>query len=135
MKFSKIIIILVAITSVLFFTGLTSPVSASNTGLWKDIDKCEDPRWDNVNNEFITCEPPGLDDVEKLIYNGLSIALGLVGTIALIYLIYGGVTYMTSGGNPDKVGQAKNTIFYAILGIVLTILSWSIITYIIKSIK
>lgn len=77
------------------------------------------------------CTPPGLDDFEKVISNVTNIALGLISTIALIFLIQGAILYMSSGGNPDQISKAKNTIFYSIIGLVLAIGSWVIIKFVI----
>lgn len=51
-----------------------------------------------------------------LILNGL---LVLAGVVALVYLIIGGVRYITSGGDDDQIGQAKSTILYAIIGLIV----------------
>ncbi len=52
--------------------------------------------------------------------------LGLVGTIAILMLIYGGFLYLTSGGG-ENTKKAKNTIMYAIIGIVVILLSYAIV--------
>ncbi|NTU69415.1 hypothetical protein HGB13_01105 [bacterium] len=85
---------------------------------------------DTCANGSGTCNPPDLNDVTKVITNVLNIALGLIGTVALLFLIQGGILYMTSGGNPDQTSKAKNIIFYAIIGLVVAIVSWSIISFI-----
>lgn len=53
--------------------------------------------------------------------------LGLVGLLAVLMLIYGGFRYLTSGGNEESTTKAKNTIIYAIIGIVIVILSYAIV--------
>lgn len=52
--------------------------------------------------------------------------LGLVGTVAILMLIYGGFLYLTSAGG-DNIKKAKNTIIYAIIGIVVILLSYAIV--------
>src|SRR5581483_8230575 len=42
----------------------------------------------------------------------------IVGAISIIMIIYGGFRYITSGGSTDRVGNAKNTIIYAIIGLI-----------------
>lgn len=88
---------------------------------------------DTCSNGTTNCTPPDLEDLSTVISNITSIALGLIGTIALLFLIQGGLLYLTSGGNPDQVMKAKNMIFYSIVGLILSIFSWAIIIFIIKA--
>jgi hypothetical protein len=53
--------------------------------------------------------------------------LGFVGIIAVIFLIYGGFTYITAAGDESKLDTAKNTIIYAIVGIVVILLAFVIV--------
>lgn len=50
-------------------------------------------------------------------------SLGIIGSIAVVVIAIGGVIYMTSGGNPDRVGQAKKLIFNALAGVAILILA------------
>ncbi len=59
--------------------------------------------------------------------------LYIVGTVAVLFLIIGGFQYITSAGNPDGIEKAKATILYAIIGIIVALLAYSIIRYIITS--
>lgn len=54
----------------------------------------------------------------------------LVGTIAVIFIIVGGIRFVISGGDPKKLDQAKKTIGFSILGLVLVFLSFFIINFI-----
>lgn len=56
--------------------------------------------------------------------------LGFLGLIAVAMLIYGGVLMVTSGGNEEGVGKAKKIITYAAIGIVIIMLSYSIVTFV-----
>lgn len=58
--------------------------------------------------------------------------LGLVGTVAILMLIYGGFLYLTSGGG-ENTKKAKNTIMYAIIGIVVILLSYAIVNTVTSS--
>src|SRR5574344_1253072 len=59
-----------------------------------------------------------------------TIALLAVGAISVIMLIYGGIRYILSGGDSKKVTDAKNTILYAIIGLVISLLSYAIVNFI-----
>lgn len=53
-----------------------------------------------------------------------SIGLGLIGGVALLFIIYGGYLLMTSRGNPTQVALAKSYIMYAVLGLLLAVLGY-----------
>jgi hypothetical protein len=54
----------------------------------------------------------------------------VVGAISVIMLIFGGFKYITSGGDAGKITGAKNTILYAIVGLVIVALSQVIINFV-----
>lgn len=68
-----------------------------------------------------------LVDQIKTITNTMLFA---VGVVAVIMLIVGGFRYIFSGGNSTSVNAAKDTILYAVIGIVVALLSWGIVTFI-----
>ncbi len=57
----------------------------------------------------------------------INYALYIVGAIALIMLIYGGFQYIISGGNEEAVEKAKKIITYAVIGLIVVIISWVIV--------
>lgn len=59
------------------------------------------------------------------LYNFL---LGAVGIIAMMMLVYGGFRYMTSAGNPAAMGDAKDIVYSAIIGLSLALISYLIIS-------
>lgn len=52
------------------------------------------------------------------------IGLGLIGGVALIFIIIGGYTILTSRGNPNQVNVGKSYIFYSIMGLLLAIFGY-----------
>ena len=59
--------------------------------------------------------------------------LYIVGIIAVIMLIIGGIRYVVSGGDSKKVTDAKNTVLYAIIGLVVCILAFAIVNFVVNS--
>ena len=59
--------------------------------------------------------------------------LYIVGIIAVIMLIIGGIRYVISGGDSKKVTDAKNTVLYAIIGLVICFFSYAIVNFVITS--
>ncbi len=53
----------------------------------------------------------------------------VLGVIAVFALIYGGYLYLTAAGNPEQVEKAKKTLIYAIIGIVVVLLLWAILSF------
>ena len=51
--------------------------------------------------------------------------LGFLGLIAVIMVIYGGVTYVTAAGAEDKIGNAKKIITYALVGLIIVLISFA----------
>jgi len=59
--------------------------------------------------------------------------LFIIGALSVIMIIIGGLRYVTSGGNPTSVTAAKNTILYAIVGLVVAFLAFAAITFVLGS--
>ncbi len=62
-----------------------------------------------------------------------NVLLFLIGAIAVIMLIIGGIRYTVSGGDSTAITAAKNTILYAIIGIVVAILAYAAVNWVIGS--
>lgn len=62
-----------------------------------------------------------------------NVLLFAVGAISVIMLIIGGIRYVVSGGDSTAVQSAKNTILYAIVGIVICLLAYAVVSFVIGS--
>lgn len=62
-----------------------------------------------------------------------SILLFIVGAVAVIMLIFGGIRYIVSGGDQNNVTAAKNTILYAIIGIIVALLAYAAVNFVTTS--
>jgi hypothetical protein len=71
--------------------------------------------------------------VTKTIGQAINIFSIVVGIIAVIMIIIGGVKYITSGGDAGNVTGAKNTILYAIIGLVVVAISQVIVQFVLGS--
>lgn len=54
-------------------------------------------------------------------------AAGLAGIVAVFFIILAGIKFLTSGGDPKQVEEARKTMTYAIVGLVLILMSFAII--------
>lgn len=68
-----------------------------------------------------------VSDTITSVINILSI---LVGVVAVVMVIFGGFKYITSGGDSGKVTSAKNTIVYALIGLVIAALAQVIVRFV-----
>lgn len=62
-----------------------------------------------------------------------SVLLFVVGAIAVIMIVIGGLRYVISGGDASQVQAAKNTILYALVGIIIAILAYAAVNFVIAS--
>ena len=69
-----------------------------------------------------------LDNSITIILKNVILILGL---IAVIFIIIGGVNYMTSSGDATKTKKAKDTILYAVIGLIICALAFVIVNFVI----
>lgn len=62
-----------------------------------------------------------------------NVLLFIIGAISVIMLIIGGIRYVVSGGDSGAVTAAKNTILYAVIGIVVALLAYALVNFVIGS--
>ena len=65
----------------------------------------------------------------------VNVLLFLIGAISVIMLIYGGIRYTTSGGNSANVTAAKNTIMYAIIGLIVAFLAFAVVNWVLGAVN
>ncbi len=70
------------------------------------------------------------ESANSLVATVINIFSLVVGVISVIMIIFGGFRYITSGGASDKVTSAKNTIMYAIIGLVIVALAQFIVQFV-----
>jgi len=68
--------------------------------------------------------------IETLFGNVLSVALRLMGIVAFVMIVVGGIKFLVSGGDAKATDSARQTITYGIIGLVMVILSYLILTFI-----
>ena len=71
-----------------------------------------------------------LEDQIKTITNVL---MFLIGAIAVIAIIIGGIRYVTSNGDASQTKAAKDTIMYAVIGVIVAILAYAIVNFVITA--
>ena len=73
-----------------------------------------------------------INSVIRAVVNILSIAIGVA---AVIMVMIGGFRYITAGGDANSVSSAKNTIIYAVIGLVIVAMAQFIVQFVLSKVK
>jgi hypothetical protein len=66
---------------------------------------------------------------------GLRIVFGIAGGVALIVVGFGAFQYVISQGNPQSTNKAKNTIIDGMIGLVIIVLAFAIVSFVVENIR
>ena len=69
-------------------------------------------------------------DITLILMGVLEMVLRIAGLVAIAFVIYGGISYITSQGQPDKTKNAQETIINALVGLVIAMLSVAVVSFI-----
>lgn len=69
----------------------------------------------------------------SIVRRAINIMLFGVGVLSVVMLIFGGFRYVISGGKKESVTNAKNTILYAIIGLLVAVFAYAIINFILSA--
>ena len=73
------------------------------------------------------------EDMAQMITNFANMMVVPASSVALIFAIYGGFIYLTSAGNQEKTDSGKKTLTWAVIGLILIIISYSVVNYFLTS--
>ncbi len=77
--------------------------------------------------------PLGATTVQQFIGRMISIAMGIIGSVALVIVIYGGAMWMTAAGNEEQSKNALQTLFWGGIGIGVILASYAIVRFVFQS--
>lgn len=85
-----------------------------------------------VTGGTVNCSTTGVGDgdIANLAKNLVNTFSVIVGVVAVIMIIVGGFRYITSGGDSGRVGNAKNSLIYAIVGLIIVALAQLIVHFV-----
>ena len=75
----------------------------------------------------------GEGSIRQLVLKIVNFALGFLGVIAVIMIIYGGFLYVTAAGADEKIQSAKKIIMYSVIGIIIILLSFAIVNTVLSA--
>lgn len=70
-----------------------------------------------------------ISDTNKII----NVVIGVLGVVAVAVVIYGGFLFLTAQGDPGKIKKGKDSITWGIIGLIIALLSWSIINFVLST--
>lgn len=77
---------------------------------------------------------PNVPTDNTTIPNIINVVLTVVGALCLLFITIGGFKYVISRGEPQATNNAKNTILYAVIGMVITLLAAGIVNFVLKNV-
>lgn len=100
------------------------PVSAGAVDVFSDA--CKNDR----NNPI--CQSTNNSNPGPVVQSVINILLYIAGIAAVIVIIIGGIMYVVSHGDSSKIKTAKDTILYAVVGLVVAILAFAIVNFVLS---
>lgn len=79
-------------------------------------------------------EDVDVNEFPKAVQNIVSAIIVVIGIVAVIFIVVGGIQYITSSGDAAKTKKAKDTILYACIGLVIAALAFAIVNFVIADI-
>ena len=122
--------ILVVPALVLSFSAFAAP--ASNVSALSIGDGAGSAKGDDQTSCLFGTEA-GCDGKTPLFRTITNVLLFIIGAVSVIMLILGGFRYTISQGDSTAIQNAKNTILYAIIGIVVSVLAFAIVNFVISN--
>ncbi len=90
------------------------------------------------NNEDGTvklCNPlTGIDTPQALIGQIINSLFGIIGSLALVMFVYGGLLWMTSSGSAEQVKKGKDIFIWAVVGLVVVFSAYSLVRFVIQGV-
>ena len=86
-----------------------------------------------ANSSGDLCGAAVQDDFPTMMKTVISIILFILGIIAVLMIVIGGVRYTTSNGESQQIKSAKDTIMYSVIGLIVAIMAYAIVGFIIDS--
>lgn len=128
-------IILASVLAIFGTVGLVAPSFAKTGGM-----DCSNP---NLKSEIgdaaysVACGDEDADDgeISNTIGEILKKIIGVTGIIAAIFVVIGAITYITAAGDPGKIKKGRDTIIYALIGLVLAALAFVITNAVIGAVN
>ncbi len=139
MKINKISKIILSVFSAafLFVGGLNIANAANYDNIIVDPDHAADTTKQTNITKVTGTEGSGMSQASlpTVVGNVIKVILGLTGTIALIFIIWGGVRWMISKGDASKIADARKLMVAGVIGLAIIAAAYAISDFVIKQIS
>lgn len=88
----------------------------------------------DINNPNCSSGGNTNQSINKVIHTIINLLSVVVGVVAVVMIIIGGLRYITSGGSDTSVSGAKNTILYAIIGLIIVALAQILVRFVLSKV-
>ena len=79
--------------------------------------------------------PTSTPTVVAALSNVVTLLIGLVGLLSVLFIVVGGIKIVTSNGDPARYKSGRDTIMYSVIGIILSIAAYAIVTFVAANVK
>ncbi len=87
----------------------------------------------DVDANSSVCKAANKDElIGGVLKNVINTLIFIIAIISVIVIIIGGIRFTTSGGDPGQAASARNTIIYAVVGLVVAIMSYAIVNFVLN---
>lgn len=87
------------------------------------------------NASSSVCSASKTDSVTPLFQKIISLLLYIIGIISILMIVIGGIKYVTSNGDSNNISSAKNTVQYAVVGLIVAVLGQAIVLFVVNWLK
>jgi hypothetical protein len=119
--------VLIAGTCVIFGLGRLAYADCANPADTREAIECGSS---NSSGVPVTADPERA--INNTVWDIINILSVVVGIVAVIMIIVGGFRYISSGGDPNRIASAKNTIIYALIGLLIAAFAQVIVRFVLK---
>lgn len=99
-------------------------VRCPNGNAVNNLTECDTIKTNNLNS----------NNLMSTLNTIINVVIGIIGFVAVMVIILGGVQYTTSAGDSGKVKKAKDTIMYGIIGLIVALMAYSIVNFILSNV-
>jgi len=82
---------------------------------------------------YLTGTGLGTRELREAVMSIVNVALGFLGVLAILIILWGGFRWMTAGGSEDQIGEAKKIIIAGIIGLAVILTALAITNFVVKS--
>jgi len=87
----------------------------------------------NLGTSYAATTGLGGGDIRDTVASIINVAMGLLGIVAVVIILIGGFTWMTAGGNDEKVAEAKKWIFSGVIGLAIILSAYALANFVITN--